>query len=81
MKRIDSNETPTALGISFLDIKRPLHDKKEEVWIYSHFLLDGHHKMFAAAEAKKAIGLLAFLSLDESFASKEQIDTLFRAFI
>ncbi|UIO44737.1 hypothetical protein LOY85_11490 [Brevibacillus brevis] len=77
MDRVDLKETPTALSISFLDIKYPLHHF-DEVWIYSHFLLDGHHKMFAANQAKKAITLLSFLSLDESFASKEQIDKLFQ---
>ncbi|MGG4441280.1 hypothetical protein [Brevibacillus fortis] len=76
IERVDVKETPTALSISFLDIKYPLKDF-DEVWVYSHFLLDGHHKMFAAGKAKKAITLLSFLSIDESFANKEQIDKLF----
>ncbi|MGG4453033.1 hypothetical protein [Brevibacillus porteri] len=60
-----------------VDIKYPFHHF-DEVWVYSHFLLDGHHKMFAANKAKKAIILLSFLSIDESFSSKKQIDKLFQ---
>lgn len=75
--RVDVKETPTALSISFLDIKYLLNHF-DEVWVYSHFLLDGHHKMFAANKAKKAMTLLSFLSMDESFASKKQIDKLFQ---
>lgn len=47
-------------------------------WVYSHFLLDGHHKMFAANKAKKAITLLSFLSIDQSFANKDQVEKLFQ---
>ncbi|ATF12904.1 hypothetical protein A616_13170 [Brevibacillus brevis X23] len=80
MERVDVKETPTALSISFLDIKYPLNHF-DEVWVYSHFLLDDHHKMFAANKAKKAMTLLSFLSMDESFASKKQIDKLFQVLI
>ncbi|UED72817.1 hypothetical protein [Brevibacillus sp. DP1.3A] len=70
-------ETPTALSISFLDIKYPLNHY-DEIWVYSHFLLDGHHKMFAADKAHKAISLLSFLSIEESFANMEQLEKLFQ---
>jgi len=42
-----------------------------------HYLLDGHHKTFAAASMSKPITLLSFLSLGESLATKQEIDTLF----
>ncbi|MGF9904916.1 hypothetical protein [Brevibacillus porteri] len=77
IERVNVEETPTALSISFLDIKYPLNHF-DEIWVYSHFLLDGHHKMFAADKAQKPITLLSFLSIDESFASKKQIDKLFQ---
>ncbi|WP_409178552.1 hypothetical protein [Brevibacillus fortis] len=77
VERVNVEETPTALSISFLDIKYPLNHF-DEIWVYSHFLLDGHHKMFAADKAQKPITLLSFLSIDESFASKKQIDKLFQ---
>ncbi|MFC8686208.1 hypothetical protein [Brevibacillus porteri] len=77
IESMNVKETPTALSISFLDIKYPLNHY-DEIWVYSHFLLDGHHKMYAANKAKKAITLLSFLSIDESFANKKQIDKLFQ---
>ncbi|EJL28694.1 hypothetical protein [Brevibacillus sp. BC25] len=75
--RVNVKETPTALSISFLDIKYPLNHY-DEVWVYSHFLLDGHHKMFAADKAQKAVTLLSFLSIEESFANKEHLEKLFQ---
>lgn len=48
----------------------------DELWLHTHYLLDGHHKMFVAAKAKKPITVLSFLSIDESFANKEQIEKL-----
>jgi hypothetical protein len=47
-----------------------------EHWCLAHYLLDGHHKMFAASEAQKPLTLLSLLSLDESLASKDEIDSL-----
>ncbi|MCC8435935.1 hypothetical protein HP567_015430 [Brevibacillus sp. M2.1A] len=77
VERVNVEETPTALSISFLDIKYPLNHF-DEIGVYSHFLLDGHHKMFAANKAKKAITLLSYLSIDESFANKEQLGNIFQ---
>ncbi|MGK5508151.1 hypothetical protein [Brevibacillus formosus] len=77
IERVNVDEIPSALSISFLDIKYPLNHF-DEIWVYSHFLLDGHHKMFAADKAQKAITLLSFLSIDESFANKEQLEKLFQ---
>ncbi|CAI8847305.1 hypothetical protein EMIT07CA2_20194 [Brevibacillus sp. IT-7CA2] len=34
--------------------------------------------MFAADKAQKAITLLSFLSIEESFANKEQLEKLFQ---
>jgi hypothetical protein len=40
----------------------------------SHYLLDGHHKVFAASLLQRPITLLSFLSMDHSFATAEAID-------
>jgi hypothetical protein len=39
----------------------------------THFLVDGHHKMQAAAELGKPVSLLALLSVDASLAAPEQV--------
>ena len=45
-------------------------------WGLSHFLLDGHHKMHAAAESGQSIQLLSLLSLDGSLATTDQVTAI-----
>ncbi|MEV0457806.1 hypothetical protein [Catellatospora methionotrophica] len=39
----------------------------------AHFLLDGHHKMQAAAEAGRPLRLLSLLSVDAGLALPDQV--------
>ena len=77
---INSGDQPTALALTVLDIKAPAIWAGEpavaEHWCLAHYLLDGHHKTFAAAEVGKPITLLSFLSLEESIATEENVSTL-----
>jgi hypothetical protein len=77
---IETGQKPTALAIAVLDIKEPARCTGEpevnEHWCLAHYMLDGHHKMFAASEAQKPLTLLSLLSLDESLASKDEIASL-----
>jgi len=80
MKKTEIKEAPTALCVSFLDIKFPLFDINfDEIWLHSYYLLDGHHKILAAAKARKPITMITFISIDESFASKDQVMKLIQA--
>ena len=45
-------------------------------WGLTHFLLDGHHKMQAAAETGRPLRLLSLLSVDAGLASAEQADRI-----
>ena len=78
--RIESGQKPTALALSVLDIKQPANWEGEpdvtEHWCLSHYLIDGHHKMFAASIGNKSITVLSFLALKESIATEENIITL-----
>ena len=40
----------------------------------AHYLLDGHHKVFAANKAGLPITLLAFLAVEQGISSAEQIE-------
>lgn len=75
-----SGQKPTALGLSVLDIKQPATWEGEpdvtEHWCLAHYLLDGHHKMFAASEVGKPVTLLSFLSLRESLAPEGNVTRL-----
>ncbi len=69
---------PTAVAVSLLDICQPamLEGPEESYyahWCLTHFLLDGHHKMQAAAETERALRILALVSIDHSLAPRESI--------
>jgi hypothetical protein len=88
-KTIHSYETllghqtiPTALAISILDVKQPANwDGDPEItshWCLAHYLLDGHHKLCAASQARKPISLLSFLAVEKGVSSAEQIAEVLR---
>lgn len=80
-QQLGLGKKPTAFGLSVLDVKRPAvwHDDPDvtEHWCLAHYLLDGHHKTFAASAVNQPITLLSFLSVGESLATREEIDLLF----
>lgn len=69
--------TPTAVALSTLDVCQPAMDDQSTDyyvhWGLSHFLLDGHHKLEAAARAGRPVRLLALVSLEGSLASPEDV--------
>jgi hypothetical protein len=67
---------PTAVAVSTLDVCAPVVDEGADYythWALTHFLLDGHHRMQAAAEAARPLQLLSMLSVDASLGSAEQV--------
>ncbi len=81
-ERLRSSSSPTAVAVSVLDVCQPATDGAGSDyfahWGLTHFLLDGHHKMQAAAESGRPLRLLSLLSLDGSLAKNEQIARLRR---
>jgi hypothetical protein len=73
----DHRTTPTALAVSILDVKQPVNRNGNSAitshWCLAHYLLDGHHKMYAASKVGKPISLLSFLAVDKGISSAEQI--------
>jgi hypothetical protein len=66
----------TAVAVSTLDICAPAVKQGTDYythWALSHFLLDGHHKMQAAATTERPVQLLSLLSIDASLASPEEV--------
>jgi hypothetical protein len=74
---LENQTTPTALAVSVLDVKQPAnwHGDPEftEHWCLAHYLLDGHHKMYAASQALKPISLLSFLAVQSGVSTIDQI--------
>lgn len=67
---------PTAVAYTLLDVLAPAVDEGEDWywhWLLQHFLLDGHHKVEAAARSGRALRLLAFVDEAMSMAAPEEV--------
>ncbi|MER7557514.1 hypothetical protein ABTZ46_11265 [Nocardioides sp. NPDC126508] len=73
-------ETPTAVALSTLDVCQPaMADEATDYYVHwglTHFLMDGHHKMEAAARSGAKVRLLALVSLEGSLATDEDLRAL-----
>lgn len=67
---------PTAVALSVLDVKGPADAQgKPDItshWCFAHYLLDGHHKVFAASQAGLPCTLLSFLALEQGISSVDE---------
>jgi hypothetical protein len=74
---LKDGQTPTAVSIGILDIKQPAvwagDPPVNEHWCLAHYLLDGHHKTFAALRAQKPLSLLSFVSLSSGVATEAEV--------
>ncbi|MEU3789859.1 hypothetical protein AB0F07_08640 [Streptomyces fructofermentans] len=65
---------PTAVAVSTLDVCEPasgLPADHYRHWGLTHFLLDGHHKLEAAATTGRPVQLLSLLALGEGLSGAE----------
>ncbi|MEV0586489.1 hypothetical protein [Nonomuraea sp. NPDC050310] len=60
----------TAVSLGVLDVSGPYFSDRQH-WGLFHFLLDGHHKLLAAARAGRPLRLLSFVSVGRSLASRD----------
>ena len=70
------------MAYSLLDVVQPAMDQGEnhdQHWVLTHFLLDGHHEMEAAARAHRSVSLLSIVDERVSLARADHLDTLVRA--
>jgi hypothetical protein len=71
--------TLTAVAVSILDVCVPAIEHGPDYythWALTHFLLDGHHRMQAAAETGRPVRLLSLLAVDAGLAAPEQVAQL-----
>lgn len=72
----------TAVAYSLLDVVQPVSvegDDHYEHWVLTHFLLDGHHKVQAAAASGRPVRLLSLVDERVSMASPDDVAILLRA--
>jgi hypothetical protein len=78
--RLATTSQPTAVAVSTLDISQPAMDSQSTDyyahWALTHFLLDGHHKMEAAARTGRELQLLALVSVEASLAQTADVERL-----
>lgn len=78
--RLERGEKPTAVALSVLDVKQPANWEDGTAvnthWCLAHYLLDGHHKVFAAASEGLPIRIVSFLAVEEGVSTPENIQTL-----
>ncbi|MEA2677257.1 MAG: hypothetical protein QOJ81_1398 [Chloroflexota bacterium] len=86
-RQLEAGAEPAALGVSVLDVRAPAvtpWDKDEasyehgEHWCLATYLLDGHHKVAAAARSGRAVRLLMFIARDASVAGDQDVDAVTR---
>jgi hypothetical protein len=69
-------DKPTAVAVSLLDVCQPANKVGNDYyshWALTHFLLDGHHKLEAAANTNRPLQLLTLLSVGDSLARTDQV--------
>jgi hypothetical protein len=79
---VGDTEPGTAVAYSLLDVIQPAMEEGEdyyEHWVLTHFLLDGHHKVEAAARGERVVRLLSLIDERISIASPEEIEAMIRS--
>ena len=71
--------TPTALAVSIVDVTQP-SDSYQAHWGLTHFLLDGHHKIEAAARHNLPLRILSMIALDAGLAAQQDVSRVLDAF-
>ncbi len=74
-EQMGRGSVPTAVAVATLDLCQPALDLRSTDyhghWGLTHFLLDGHHKLQAAASAGRCVQLLSLLAVGESLAAPD----------
>jgi hypothetical protein len=74
---LETGTLPVAVAVSILDISQPALDDASsdyyQHWALTHFVLDGHHKLEAAAMTGRPLRLLTLVSIESSLADEADI--------
>ncbi len=73
MQRLEEAVMPTAVAVSVLDVKQPEIENVQDHRCMGHYLLDGHHKLAAAARTGKPLTLLSFIANDQGVSNSDDL--------
>jgi hypothetical protein len=81
MEDLRTKASGTAVSVAVLDVRSPADwgDPKPdpvEHWCITHYLVDGHHKLNAAAEAGKKLRLLSFIAVSQGVSTRQEIESV-----
>jgi len=78
-EEMETRGTGTAVTLSLLDVKAPTvwegeeDPDPDEHWLFTHYLIDGHHKLHAAAEENRPLRILSFVALSHGVSKPDQV--------
>jgi hypothetical protein len=78
---LTTGNVPTAVAISILDVKGPaklMGDEQAHLCL-THYLLDGHHKVLAAAQSQRSVGLISLLALKQGVSEEDDQSAVLKA--
>lgn len=80
---LEDEKTPTAITLSVLDIKQPGDFASDsgicpEHLCLAHYIVDGHHKIFAASQINKPITILSFIALEHGVSNAADVIDLYK---
>lgn len=79
-KELQEKGGGTAIAISILDVRSPAFFVGEDIpnpsehWCFTHYLIDGHHKLHAASETDRSLNILSFIAVALCASSREEIE-------
>jgi hypothetical protein len=73
---IKEGKQPTLVALSILDIKQPADKIVTSHWCLANYLIDGHHKVCAAALEGKSLTMISFLSIEQGISTEGNLEQL-----
>jgi len=80
VKELAETAEPTCAAVGILDVRQQADwdtpTGGHSHWGLTHFLLDGHHKIEAAARTDRAVRMISLITIDHSLASPQDLQRL-----
>jgi hypothetical protein len=79
-QELRENGIGTAAALSIFDTRGPAIFQGDptpdplEPWCFTHYLIDGHHKLHAASEGGRPLRILSFVALSQSASTRDEIE-------
>ncbi|MEI7670124.1 MAG: hypothetical protein WCJ33_08585 [Pseudomonadota bacterium] len=76
--QFQQSKKPTVISITIVDVRQPANWSGNPTitkhTCVAHYIIDGHHKLFASSKAQKEITLLSFVATEKCMADESEIN-------